>query len=72
MNGLLAALPEQYLTIAFVLQLLSANKFLDMSTITEWLFVVPEYQLQRLVSFLEVQVTFQPTRRSLLPLESVP
>jgi len=43
-----------------LLQLRSANKYFDMSTVKEWLFIAPEHQIAKLIDFLEVQIGLLP------------
>ena len=43
-----------------LLQLRSANKYLDMSSIKEWLFIAPEHQIAKLIDFLEIQIGLLP------------
>jgi len=41
-------------------QLRTANKFLNMDTFKEWVFVTPEDQVEKLIDFLEEKVTVLP------------
>lgn len=49
-----------WLTHSLVLQLRSANKHFDFSSVKEWLFVTPKTQVATLVAFLELQIALLP------------